>query len=92
MKDKLKNQVLSLFDEGNSPLSLKDICRLTDRERVKLSGYLEAMADYEDLVIKQAGPANVYSLKNPKKRKKRYKDYLESTSEKKEKGHVDDRR
>jgi hypothetical protein len=61
----LRLLIKSLFNKGN-PLSLKDISKLIDMDKSKLSGYLGAMVDYGDLSITKFGNSNVYSLKNRK--------------------------
>lgn len=65
----LRILIISFFKK-DAPLSQKDISKLVDMDKAKLSGYLEAMGDYGDLIIKKIGPSKVYSLnKNSKKMK-----------------------
>ena len=67
MAKPLKMKIKSLFKKGN-PLRQKDISKLIDMDKSKLSGYLEAMADYGDLSITKFGTSNVYSLKDREKK------------------------
>jgi hypothetical protein len=59
----LKFKIKSLLNKGG-PVPLKDISKVIDMDKSKLSGYLEAMVDYGDLSFKKIGPSNVYSLKS----------------------------
>jgi Mn-dependent DtxR family transcriptional regulator len=59
--------IKSLFKKGN-PLSQKDISKSIDMDKSKLSGYLQAMADYGDLSLKKYGNSYVYSRKARRKK------------------------
>ncbi len=48
-------------------LTHSDIAKKLRKDKAKISGYLEAMADYGELVVKKAGNSKVYFL-NDKKR------------------------
>ena len=63
----LKIKIKSLFKKGNF-LPQKEISKLIDMDKSKLSGYLEAMVDYGDLSIRKFGNSNVYSLKDRRKK------------------------
>lgn len=55
----LKLLIISLFGERDF-LTQNEISKLVDIDKAKLSGYLEAMADYGDLIIKKAGNSKLY--------------------------------
>ncbi|MBU4232156.1 MAG: hypothetical protein L6277_10625 [Desulfobacterales bacterium] len=63
----LKILIISFFKKGDS-LSQKEISKKVEMDKSKLSGYLEAMVDYEDLIIKKTGPSKVYSLNKIRKK------------------------
>jgi len=58
----LKLLIISLFEKGK-PLPQKEIMKLIDMDKSKLSGYLQAMADYGDLSLEKYGTSYVYSRK-----------------------------
>jgi hypothetical protein len=67
--NQVKILIKSLFKKGNQhQLSLKEISKLIEMDKSKLSGYLEAMVDYRDLSIRKYGNSNVYSRKDRKKK------------------------
>lgn len=67
MKAKPHKILISSLFKKEAALSQKDISRLVDMDKAKLSGYLEAMVDYGDLKIKKMGTSKVYSLKKIRK-------------------------
>ncbi|MHB8069915.1 MAG: DUF7343 domain-containing protein [Desulfobaccales bacterium] len=67
MAKPLRLKVKSLF-KREEPLRQKDISKLIDMDKSKLSGYLQAMVDYGDLSIRKYGNSNVYSLKDREKK------------------------
>jgi Fic family protein len=68
MKAKPLNLLIISFFEKETSLSQKDIYKLVDVDKAKLSGYLEAMADYGDLSLKKFGNSYVYSRKARRKK------------------------
>jgi hypothetical protein len=63
----LKFLIISFFKK-DAPLSQKEISKLVEMDKAKLSGYLEAMGDYGDLIIKKVGPSKIYSLNKIRKK------------------------
>lgn len=57
----LRKSIKSLL-EKNSFLTHVDIAKRLKKDKARVSGYLEAMADYGDLSAKKVGNSKVYFL------------------------------
>ncbi len=62
----LRKSIKSLL-EKNSFLTHVDIAKKLKKDKARVSGYLEAMADYGDLSSKKVGNSKVYFLNKNKK-------------------------
>jgi len=61
-KTMLQSVIKSLLEKEHF-LSHSDIAKKLKKDKSKVSGYLEAMADYGDLEVKRAGNSKLYFLK-----------------------------
>ncbi len=57
----LQKLIKSLL-ENDSFLTHTDIAKKLKKDKARVSGYLEAMADYGDIFVKKVGNSKVYFL------------------------------
>lgn len=57
----LGTEIKSLL-EKNQFLTYPDIAKKLNKDKAKISGYLEAMVDYGDLEVKKAGNSKIYFI------------------------------
>jgi len=55
-------EAIRLLLENESLLTPAEIAKKLDKDKVRVSGYLEAMADYGKVSVKKVGNGKVYFL------------------------------
>jgi len=64
MSNKMPLDSIKSLLKNNTFLTHRDIAKKLNRDKAKISGYLEAMVDYGDLSMKKVGNTKVYFLNN----------------------------
>jgi len=57
----LRTTIKSLFEKDQF-LTNSELSQKLKKDKARVSGYLEAMVDYDDLSVKKAGNSKVYFL------------------------------
>lgn len=62
MSEQTIGKAIRFLLENESLLTPAEIAKKLDKDKARVSGYLEAMVDYGELEVKKAGNSKIYFL------------------------------